>query len=127
MMTKYLINPSVFYWINVLGILQTVFAIFGSILVAACIGFVCGYFYHHKEYKIYERDDNKPYIIICKRWAIVTGLIGIFLICLSIFLPGKSTSIEMLIAKTATFDNMEWSVQQIKELVDYIVTAIKTI
>jgi len=49
------------------------------------------------------------------------------MIIFSIFIPGKTTSVEMLIAKTATFDNVNLSVQQIKDVVDYIVQAIKTI
>lgn len=52
-------------------------------------------------------------------------MIGLVLIILSVFIPSKQTSIEMMVARTATFDNVDWSVQQVKEIVDYIVNALK--
>ena len=62
-----------------------------------------------------------------KKCAIITGMFGLVAIIASIFIPGRTTNIEMLIAKTATFENVNWTVQQVKEVVDYIVQAIKTI
>jgi len=123
-MTNYIIDPQIFYWINILGILQTVFGIFGGIFAAISIGLACGWIYNACQAKYY---DNKYYMKIFKKWTIISGVSGLIMLVASIFIPGRTTSIEMLIAKTATFDNVNWSVQQIKDIVDYIIQAIKTI
>lgn len=125
-MENYVINPQVFYWINVFNILQTVFAVIGGLFAAAFVCLVIGWIYNTIQAED-GYEDNKNYIKVCKTWAIVTGIIGFIAITASIFIPGRTTSIEMLIAKTATFDNVNWTVQQVKDVVDYIVHAIKGI
>lgn len=125
-MENYVINPQVFYWINVLSILQTVIAIIGGVLITAFICLVAGWIYNAALARN-GYENSKDYMKVCRSWAIVTGIIGFVLIVASIFIPGRTTSIEMLIAKTATFDNVNWSVQQVKDVVDYIVHAIKGI
>lgn len=125
-MTNYIINPQVFYWINVFGILQTVLAILSVVLITAFFGLVAGWIYNSCEVKR-GYDDNLPYLKVFKKYAIITGIIGFILVTASIFIPGRTTSIEMMIAKAATFDNVNWTVQQVKEVVDYIVQAIKDI
>lgn len=126
-MQNFIIDPQVFYWINVLGIMQTVLAIFGAISIGVAIGFIIAWVYNHVEYNAYDCEDNKEYAAICKKISIITILIGTIMIVLSIFIPGKTTSIEMLVAKTATFDNVNWTVQQVKEVVDYIVKALQSV
>lgn len=137
-MNNYIINPAVFYWINVLGTLQTLFAIAGSFLIVAGIIFVFGYYYQKNEAIDYKWDsearehvkviDNDTMTIAKTflKWAKITSVFGIIFIIASIFIPGKVTSIEMLIARTATFDNVNMTVDGIKELVDYIINAIKS-
>lgn len=44
---------------------------------------------------------------------------------LLIFVPTKSTFIEMQIARYATVENAEWTVETVKSAVDYIIEAIK--
>lgn len=125
-MTNYIIDPQVFYWMNIFGIMQTVFAVFGGIFAAAFIGLTVGYVYNSWEVK-QGYESNLLYKKECKKWAIITGIIGVVLITAAVFIPGKTTSIEMLVAKTATFDNVNWTVQQVKEVVDYIVYALKSV
>ena len=129
-MNNYIIDPAVFYWMNVLSIMQTVFAIFGAILTLAGIGFIIGYVYNNHEKKDYSPEGSyyDEYVRnekLCKFWAKALLFSGIPLILASIFIPSKQTSIEMLVARTATFDNVNWTVQQVKEIVDYIVSALK--
>ena len=124
-MTNYIIAPQVFYWINVLSIAHIIFGIFGGVFMAVFIGLLGGWIYNACQ--AHEYEDNKFYMKVFKKWAIITGIFTLIMIMLSIFIPNKTTSIEMLVAKTATFDNVDWTVQQIKEVVDYIVQAIKTI
>ena len=53
--------------------------------------------------------------------AAVVSIIGV------VFIPSKETMIEMLIAKMATEQNVQFSVDTIKNLIDYIVEASKAI
>lgn len=142
-MNNYIINPAVFYWINVLGTLQTLFAIAGSFLIVASIVFVDCYYYQknnaidynykwdtkaaeHVKVKVID-DDKMTIAKTFLKWAKITSVFGIIFVTASIFIPGKVTSIEMLIARTATFDNVNMTVDGIKELVDYIINAIKSV
>ena len=125
-MTNYVIDPQVFYWMNVFGILQTVLAIFGGACVVAFFCLVAGWIYNSCEVK-QGYAQNLFYLKAYKRWSIVAGIVGFILVTASIFIPGRITSIEMIIAKAATFDNVNWTVQQVKDVVDYIVQAIKSI
>lgn len=131
-MNNYIIDPAVFYWMNVMSIMQTVFAIFGSILTLSGIGFIIGYCYNHHEKNDYSDESSyfknyESYEKICKYWSRVLLTIGLPLIIASIFIPSKQTSIEMLVARTATFENVDWTVAQVKEIVDYIVSSLKGI
>lgn len=125
-MTNYIIDPAMFYWINVLATTQTMFAIVGAFLMLAAIGFAAGWIYNWYQTVEYEhREENKKYMRMCRAGTLLTLLPGIVLILLSIFIPSKQTSVEMLVAKTATFDNVDWTVQQVKEIIDYIVSALR--
>jgi hypothetical protein len=42
-------------------------------------------------------------------------------------LPSDDTLIEMMIAKQATYDNAQWTLETLKSAVDYIVNAIKSV
>lgn len=127
-MNNYIIDPSVFYWINVFGIMQTVFAIIGVFLLLTSIGFAAGWIYNWYqtiEYEERRNETNGKYMRMCRKVTLLALIPGIMLILLSVFIPSKSSSIEMLVVRTATFDNVDWTVQQVKEIVDYIVKALK--
>lgn len=125
-MQNYIIDPRIFYWINVLDTVQIVFVGIGVTCLIAFVGFVIGWIYNAGEAE-WGYKSNIYYMKVCKRWTIVTGIIGLILLTASIFIPGRTTSIEMLVAKTATFDNVNWTVQQVKEVVDYIVKALQSV
>lgn len=125
-MTNYVIDPQVFYWMNVLGIVQTILGIFGGLCAAAFVCLLIGWIYNSWEAKR-GYESNLFYLKEYRKWAIITGIVGFVLVTAAIFIPGRTTSIEMIIAKAATFDNVNWTVQQVKEVVDYIVQAIKSI
>lgn len=143
-MNNYIIDPAVFYWMNVLSIVQTALAVLGAFALTGFFGlavtYICqrsclsipedpeeGNEYDKRRYqrqmKVYVQD--KEHIDIIRRWMITTAVIGLVLVIASIFIPSKQTSVEMLVARTATFDNMNWTVQQVKEIIDYIVSALK--
>ena len=134
----YIIDPSVFYWINVLGILQTVLAILGSFcLCGGVIALIYGWYSKSQAYnREYNRTTEKyDYVVNDKemqealkfiKLGRILPVVSVIFIIAAIFIPGKTTSIEMLVAKTATFENVGMSVESIKELIDYIVMAIKS-
>lgn len=128
-MTNYIINPAVFYWLNVLNIIHilTIIAfIFG--IIFTFVGFICNivYMYNFRAYPhTCEHDDE-----IAKIWrkvAIVASIVTVISGIIMIFVPDRTTSIEMLIARTATHENVQLTVQGIKEIVDYVIQAIRDI
>ena len=164
-MNNYIIDPSVFYWINVLAIIQTVTAVIGGASLVASIGFAITYFCtlndldpepkkpeeptllngqgplpdtynqhlqerYNQDLWEYERDmkrreNDLGNLRTYKKWMLFFLIPGLIFVLISIFVPGKTTSVEMLVAKTATFDNVNWTVQQVKEIIDYIVVSLK--
>jgi len=147
---NYIIDPAVFYWINVFSILQTALAMFGVFMVIGGIVFAVVWkivsgetnkpvepkwdenntFHSEYELKVYteklhEYENAMRSLSIYRKWMKPLFIIGIAMIVISIFVPSKQTSIEMLVARTATFENVDWTVSQVKEIVDYIVNAIK--
>lgn len=117
---NYIINPSVFYWINVLNSLVSVsvlLLVIGSagIIILGIIWFVN---------RDYMDDEETTAIKKVFRLAVpmfVVGLIGI------VFIPDKQTMMEILIAKTATVENAEWTIDSLKSVVDYIVQAAQSL
>lgn len=124
-MNNYIIDPAILYWINTLDLLQTVMGVIGFFFGAGFVVCLVGFIYNTSEAE--EYTENERYAKVCQKWMIVSGIICVICMVAAIFIPGKTTSVEMLVARTATFDNVNWSVQQVKEIVDYIVNAIKGI
>ena len=125
---NYIIDPSVFYWINVLSGLRVLFGVIGGILIAGGLGFIIGYIYNkYQELYYNECDRYKQYLKICVKGALTCTIIGTIMLIVCVLLPNKETSIQMLVSKTATFENVDWSVEQIKEIINYIVMSLKTV
>jgi len=55
-------------------------------------------------------------------WLSVVSCVRVFVGV--IFIPSRNTMLEMQIARYATYENAEWTVETIKSAVDYIVQAI---
>lgn len=143
-MTNYIIDPAVFYWINVLKYMQTMFALTGGFLLVMFIGLFCLYMYRnngltepekpddvsdryemrHYQRELHDYENDMKDVQKIKKHMLITLIAGTLLILISIFIPDKQTSVEMLVARTATFDNVDWTVQQMKEIIDYIVSAL---
>ena len=123
---NYIINPSWFYWISVANGLRNAFTFLGVVLLGAEVVMCIVASVHYSTGKGYGKDDPdlqtakamiKP-IVIC-----AVSLCASFLV--SIFIPSRNTLIEMQIAKYATYENAEWTLDTIKSAVDYIVNAIQ--
>ena len=124
-MNTYIIDPMILYWATVGSVLQMVFAIVGGVNLIAAVGCIVGWVYNYTMMAVHGRDScsykqHEQYKKVCQRWTIITGIIGVIFVTASIFIPDKDTSYSMLIAKTVTQSNVEWTVQQVKEIVDYI-------
>ncbi len=117
---KYIIDPMWFYWINVADTARTmlwVFVVFCGV-VTIVSGFVA---------VILSDDKDGEDFKTSKKIVLITLPITLIVSMLLVFFPSKSTMIEMQIAKYATFENAEWTVDAIKNAVDYIVQAIQSI
>ena len=124
-MSNYIIDPSIFYWMKVLNtvhILSCVFFSFGVIAVIVAIICYSVSMYDSHTY-IHSCADYERLAKIWKKVAIISGIISVICGILMIFLPNKTVIIEMLITKTITFENIQFTIKEIKEVVDYIVEA----
>lgn len=121
-MNNYIINPSIFYWMNVLDSIRGVALVFLLISIACLIIALILYFV-----EVDEVDEDDEVVKICRKLIFISGIVIVISIIITIFVPDKRTSIEMLIARTATYENAQLTVQGVKEVVDYIVQAIKSI
>lgn len=116
---NYIINPSLFYWISVLNGLKAICIV--ALIISAALTIVFSIMVITCDY--WDDEEEKKARKILKHTAItvIISAIGI------VFIPGKETMIEMLIAKTATVENTEMTIDAIKSLVDYIVEAMKAV
>lgn len=128
-MTGYIINPAWFYWINVIdairGFLVAIIVLSSLGIIASVIGYlICADFTISFPYNADEEAAAMPVwsriLKICIISAFVSGIVVVFL-------PSKNTLIEMQIARYATYENAEWTVETIKAAVDYIVEAINSL
>lgn len=116
---NYIINPAWFYWANVADMLEAVsivlfiisavsFVIIGAMVLAT---------------KDFGEEDNgyKTAKRLFKLCCVVLVSVGL----LAVFIPDKKTLIEMQIARYATYENAEITIDTIKGAVDYIVEAMK--
>lgn len=99
------INPWLFYLINVLGIFRKVCIFCIVILAMVAVGLSVA--------------DN-----IKKKWKIAVAALLSISIAGVIFIPSESTSTKMLIANFATYENIEFTKDSVIELVDYIVEKV---
>lgn len=131
-MADYIINPSVFYWADILNLLKEAtkyFSIFGWLVSIGCI---IAYIYNACEADEYERHVSEmerylKYAKNCKIASISLAIASTIFTIATIFIPNKETVMYMVVARTITMENVNWTVQQIKEIVDYIIHAVKGI
>ena len=118
---EYIINPEWFYWLSVFGGVKTLsilVAIFSFIIVIVLI--VC-YFVEC------DFHNNEHCLTIYKRWILLCFVVCISSMLIAVFVPDKQTMIEMQVATVATKTNVEWTVEQLKVVVDYIFERINSV
>ena len=118
---NYIIDPIWFYWISVANNLIVTCAVIGGLFGILSMVFG-GILIANMEYGPNDSDYRAA-----KKVLKVSIPLSVLLILLSVLIPSKEVLIEMQIAKFATYENAEWTIDAIKGLVDYIVEAIKSV
>lgn len=116
-MNGYIINPAWFYWVNIVNGIKTIMSLLaGASLVASFLSALIS---------LDETDTatSKKF----EKIALKMFIVAMVCIIISLFIPSKETLIEMKIAEYATLENAEWTVDAIKDAVDYIVNAVGSI
>ena len=111
-MNGYIINPAWFYWVDIVSSLKIVALASTIVGIFACIFLIVA---------VLEEGDN-----FLKPLRIAIACTAMYII-VTVFIPSKETLIEMQIAKYVTWENAEWTVDTIKDAVDYIANAIGSI
>ena len=116
---NYIIDPRIFYWISVLSSLKVVcivglfVTLFGTMITLTCV---------YDDF-LWNDEDKKKAVKFVK---VAAAFATVFLLGV-IFIPGKQTMIEMLVAKMATEQNVELTADAVKKIVDYIIQASKAV
>ena len=102
---NYIINPSFFYWMSVCDDLKLFFGLMCFVTGAPV-------FFHWV-----VESSVKPKLCV------------LFAICLilCVFIPSQDTMIRILIARTATVENIGLTADTLQSAVDYIVQAIQSV
>ena len=113
---NYIVDPSWVYWMNISNVMKTMCLIIGGVGIVAMIIAVpvC----------LAEAFDDDDYATI-RKWAIPIASASIILVLAGVFIPSKETLIAMKVAELATKENITLTAQQLKEIVDYIINALK--
>lgn len=106
-MNNYIVDPMFFYWCKVVDHAYYICAI-GFVAMAVCLlGFII-----FNTVENYEYDSMFEIPKFKKRFVILLVLAIVFALG-AVFIPTKETLIEMEIAKHATYDNLEITIQKI--------------
>ena len=113
---NYIIDPSWVYWMNISNGVKMLCLIIGGVGIVVMIIAVpvC----------LAEAFDGDDYATI-RKWSIPIASVSIILVLAGVFIPSKETLITMKVAELATKENITLTVQQLKEIVDYIINALK--
>jgi hypothetical protein len=111
----YIINPMWIYWINVLSGLK----ILSSVLTGIAIG--CALIAGVTWISTSLSDEEEKSVL---KWLRIFFFCALGFAMIAIFIPSKETMIEMLVARFATRSNIALGVEQVKEIVDYIIATL---
>lgn len=127
--TGYIIEPSWFYWLNVMNSSK----IFLAVVMFVCVVFIIiGVIEISVDMDMmksfpHSSTDYAGQVQRWKKWlkVFVAGLIvcGLGII----FIPSQETLITMMVAKYATYENVGLTVDALKGAVDYIIQSIQSL
>ena len=119
-----IISPGIFYWIAVLSHVKGILLASFILSIIAFLVFLGGVIWNH--YSDKDSDYNNHYLKLYRKLTKTSFSIAVLSGLVYIFIPSKETSVEMLIAKYVTYENTQWTLEKIKEAVDYIISAFNT-
>ena len=105
-----IINPMWFYWIDVIGGLETLAIVFCVISAFVIAGALVGC--------LLEEANIIPKV---KKWFIASIVGVIFFSFMIVFIPSKETMITMVVAQNVTTENIEKATDTVKSMIDYTV------
>ena len=123
----YIINPSWFYLLHVIDCLSSLLGLTCAFATIALIVATIMRIIHFCETGGFEDDDDIRIRKFLNKCLKISAIITFVTMIALIFLPSKQTLIEMQIARYATYENAEWTVEAVKSAVDYIVEAVNSI
>ena len=118
---NYYINPAWFYWIKVLDETRII-SIVSAVIFGAAIVFLSIAYASESDY-IFDEEDERTLARLHRLIKLAIAVFVIAVLC-AIFIPDKNTLIEMQIARYATRENVDATIESIKSFVDYIVESI---
>lgn len=126
---NYIINPSWFYWLGVVnsmrGFMLAAFIV-AIIVVGVALIIIPVNVKLIRDYPSISDDERKVVRFFTRALKIAIGVCVASVLFL-VFVPSKETLIEMMIAKQATYENATWTVDALKNAVDYVVQAIQSL
>lgn len=126
---NYIINPSWFYWLGVVnsmrGFMLAAFIV-AIIVVGVALIVIPVNVKLIRDYPSISDDERKVVRFFTRALKIAIGVCVASVLFL-VFVPSKETLIEMMIAKQATYENATWTVDALKNAVDYVVQAIQSL
>lgn len=114
---EYVINPSWFYWLNVVDAVRGVACAYVVLFAIAAIITLLTFFVADIPFR--EIEASRPCVLLSIGFVVAVLVL--------VFVPSKEALIEIQVARLATYDNVAMTVDGIKSVADYIVDAIKTI
>lgn len=109
-MNEPLINPWIFYWIDVIENAGCIFALF---LFMSGFG---SYYYYREASDAYREEKKERYEGKCIKCIIITLIMALLLV----LIPSKETMYKMLIASQVTPHNLQVSQEVADDLLDNI-------
>lgn len=115
-----IINPRIFYLIDILSNLKGVsrFATFITVLALIIIVIITAYF--KVQDSCHGSEDNIEVIEILTRFFKKLLIVACIAISVFIVTPSEETMYKMLVAQNVTYENVDKAQEEIKETVDYI-------
>lgn len=119
---KPLIDPKIFYWMDVCESLTILLCFFLGISVCTLIGVILFWTFSDDPWK--DKEDKEKLATKCKRWIISLSIISVVSTLGLIFIPSKETMYTMLIVNNLTEDNLSKGEEEVKELIDYTIEKV---
>lgn len=115
-----IINPAWFYWIDVINTFRIFLCGVSIFFGIAWFILLCAFIACSLD-GTYNKNKTDSYI----KFFIVSFIVLVTAIIISIFIPSKETMEKMIIANYITKNNLEKTVDAVKQAIDYITEALK--